>query len=217
MTTVPITTWDEPAVAEWLFLDPAPAWTLGQWLHLPSPRLTRFRMPTRPFPRAHLGPGDIDVLAVHPTRPDRAVAFECKRITVRPEVFDTEFPPPSKLPDFTGGYEQANRLRRMGFHRVFLLGIVEIDCTERAHLGGLTGPLVRVLELACPLDQLRRGVGLAFVELAQFDKDRGIEWLGGVGVKVVKNAWTFRQPKALTAHIESLLSASHHPQPEQSQ
>lgn len=203
-----ITEWHEASVTDWLFLRSTAASTLWQWLQLPFPPRILSRVATEPFPRARYGPGDIDVLVSNPHRPDLAVAFECKRITVRPEVFDTEFPPPGKLPDFTAGCAQANGLRRLGFHRVFLLGIVQIDCSKREDLGGLTGPLVRRIEQACPLDRLRKGVGVAFVELMQYDADRSIEMFGGAGVKLVRNAWRFRQPKALTAYLRTVLLAS---------
>jgi hypothetical protein len=73
------------------------------------------------------GPGDVDLLLVPWNNAAEATAIECKRVKYQAKAVSTGIKSPNKLRDLRHGAQQANLLVLAGFHRVFLLVLIEVD------------------------------------------------------------------------------------------
>jgi hypothetical protein len=203
-----VTRFDEASITRWLFGGPG-AWTLWRHMRLPQFGSVRFCEPISTFPWHRSGPGDIDVLICDPAHADAAVAVECKRITVRPDTFDTG--QPGRLADFKEGHAQVRGLLHLGVQRVFLLGIVEVDSTERQDLGvferGLTADLSATIQRAGFFEDVPGEAGIALAEIEQHN-DIALDAGGMVNITVIRNAATRRQPPDLTSRLQMLFKPS---------
>jgi hypothetical protein len=73
--------------------------------------------------------GDIDVLSCAPNLPEKAVAFQIKRIKLG--INQLRNGTPGKLEEFKRFGQQANLLARMGFWQVYAYAIVVVDAREQ--------------------------------------------------------------------------------------
>ena len=74
---------------------------------------------------------DVDVLLCDTANPGEAVAYEVKRIKFGMRAL-REGGKPNKLRELSKAVEQANRLAKVGFWKVFLYIIVVVDSRVRA-------------------------------------------------------------------------------------
>jgi len=83
--------------------------------------------------------GDIDVLSCAPNLPEKAVAFQIKRIKLG--INQLRNGTPGKLEEFKKFGQQANLLARMGFWQVYAYAIVVVDAREQNAKEQRTGKL----------------------------------------------------------------------------
>lgn len=173
----------------------------------PSSRVA-FEVPTITLVPGARGPGDIDVLVFSSQTPERALAMELKRVKITPESFETELP--GKLSDLKRGVRQANLLGGLGFHRAYLVIAVVTDGRQRIGYNffgrGPTLELLKMIDQFPGRDQLRRGVGVAFVEITQ-PIDKEIALAGSVGAWIARDAQELDQPPSLTTSVAEFFRA----------
>jgi hypothetical protein len=197
----PVTDIHESPISRWLFTDCPVRYSYWRQLNLPIPARIGFELQP-PVVIDVCAPGDVDVLVSNPEFPERAVAFECKRIKVKPETFETI--QPGKMQDLKKGVRQANGLLELGFHQSYLFVCVQIDGRERHEYNfagrGLSGPLVKAIYDSLKGLELLPSVGLLAAEVMQ-PVEKPIEDAGGVGIKVVRLASQQTQPNAVTEWV----------------
>lgn len=113
--------------------------------------------------------GDIDILLCNTAQPQKAVAYEVKRIKFGiPQVRKGK---PSKLQKLEKAVRQANLLAHIGFWKVFLYIITVVDSREQ-NLGqtsyaGLSNELQQKLDSAVTVRGLYERVGLFTINFTQ--------------------------------------------------
>jgi hypothetical protein len=85
--------------------------------------------------------GDADIVLFSPEYPDKAVAFEVKRIKFGASALRPGGKP-NKLHEYQKAIEQANRLYEVGFWKVYLYAITVVDAREQNALKEKSGKLV---------------------------------------------------------------------------
>lgn len=148
-------------------------------------------------------PGDIDILVCDSKFPTHSVAFECKRIKVKPEAFFT---------DQIGGLgkakyavEQVNALaKNFSFSQIYLLLIIEVNGKNRTKFNQFcrgTTQMQKERIYKLPLDKgIDSKIGVIFVEIVQvtnqsFDKN------GYVGLSIGRLATKRNQLSELTEKL----------------
>lgn len=116
--------------------------------------------------------GDIDLLAVSPNNPSRAIAVQFKLVKVRAKAFESQ--EPNKLQEIEKLVLQTNRVARLGFWRSYACVLVLVDSypgdVENLY-GGLTSELNSVLESALRIRYLHKAAGFVQVNIVQgFDQ-----------------------------------------------
>src|SRR5579859_8100898 len=94
---------------------------------IPDDALDRQRVPLLTAPGHFFG--DIDILLSAPDHPEQAVAFEVKRIKFGARHLRNR--KPSKLGNLKKAVQQANRLAKVGFWRVYLYVVTVVDSREQ--------------------------------------------------------------------------------------
>lgn len=199
----------EAELAQWLFTGFSPSHLLASELGLVPGTRFLFRTDTRVVAPNARGPGDIDVLAIGPGRPEGAVAIEVKCVKMPADSYWTSLP--NKLQEIEKGRKQVGLLRKIGFHRSYLLVAVVADGREHVEVNfasrGPTPALVKAVK-----DKLRNldfhpEVGVIVIEATQpIDKD--IFDAGAVGIWTQQAVTTIPQPPELTTSIASLCDGS---------
>jgi len=201
----------EGDLAEWLFAGPVPSRTLAEELALVSGTKLVFRTNTRALAPSARGPGDIDVLAMHPSHPAHAVAIEVKRVKMPADSYWTSLP--NKLGGIEDGCRQVALLREIGFHRSYLLVAVVADGREQASVSppfrGPTPGLVAAVKAKLRSLQFHPDVGVFVVEVTQ-PTEKHIFDIGLVGIPLPHHqvATAIQQPSELTAKIASFCAES---------
>jgi hypothetical protein len=203
-----VTALEESELAALLLGAPEPwrRWPVLYWLGLSPGARAWFRLGP-PFVDPEGIPGDLDALLCDPATPERAVAFECKRVKVKPETFATG--QPNKLQELAHGAAQANGLLRQGYHRVYLLVGVAVDGSERGGSWldrGLTTPLLQTIYGALPPVDLDARVGVLVSEMVQTVADPVHQALAAqLDVPVIRLAGSggLQQVRAATPHAQS--------------
>jgi hypothetical protein len=178
-------------------------------LDLPRPAEVRFSVgePLTASPRQK--PGDIDVLVCATHLPDQAVAFECKRVKIKPETFDTM--QVGKLPGLTESVHQVRGLIEIGFSRCFLLVFIAVDGRERVQFNfagrGPTAPLIRCIDDAIHASKIHEEAGVVVIELVQ-PTTEDFENAGGVGIRVLRSPCYRTQPPDLTRRVTVCISSN---------
>ncbi|MFO1076690.1 MAG: hypothetical protein U1E73_03080 [Planctomycetota bacterium] len=152
-------------------------------------------------------PGDVDWLAIPPGHPEVSIAVECKRVKVVPTANGRDRV--NKIPSLGRGVVQANGLAGLGFHRCFLMVIVEADGRTRTEFGhpfrGATHETFRQIYDFPQRESLHEDVGVVFVEVVQ-PSGRSIDELAYVAVCVDRDAKPREQSPRVTSRIRSLLT-----------
>lgn len=124
-------------------------------------------------------PGDIDILVCDPKNPLNSIAFECKRIKVKPETFFTG--QISGLTKARYAVKQANELaKNFSFSKVYVLFIIQVNGEDRnefnqLYRGSTDEHKERIYKL--PFNEsIISEIGVIFVEIIQvtnrtFDKN----------------------------------------------
>lgn len=103
------------------------AWTF-QHFGIPKKPVYRERVPLNSAPGGPQFRGDIDVILCDPNHFEETVVYEVKRIKVG--LSQVRSKAPAKLQDLKEAVRQANLLADIGFWKVFLYILCEIDARE---------------------------------------------------------------------------------------
>jgi len=154
-------------------------------------------------------PGDIDLLLVAPERPHAAVAFETKRVKVRPGSQGPQTI--TKLSDFGKGIPQANGLLDVGFSRTYLTMLAVVDGRDATESNfvfrGLDPEGVRHVLETPDWDTLREEVGVLYVELVQ-PVDRSVDEAGTIRLAHLRAAQSREQSVDTTSRILRFFESS---------
>jgi hypothetical protein len=148
-------------------------------------------------------PGDIDLLICDDRRPDRAIAFQCKAVSV--VAFSEDEDDVNKLPDIRKGVLQANRQReRFGFYRNYLMVIIKAYGRRRLQNNPLfRGPTPETFKEIYEFPQresLHPDVGVVFLKIVQ-PTGKSFNKMVEVGVCLDQEAATLEQPPRLTGCV----------------
>ncbi len=179
---------EEAQLTRWLFTGFAPIRQLALKFGLTPGTQLYFGADPRTLWKDARGPGDIDVLAIDPARPEYALAIEVKRVKMPASSYWTSMP--NKLEGIDKGREQVERLRQIGFHRNYLLIAVVADGRERADVNfasrGPTPELIKAVRGKLHSLEFHPDVGVVVVEVTQ-PVDKDICDAGAVGI------WTHQE------------------------
>lgn len=197
-----VTELTELELSRWAFDGPVVAPLLWKALDLPRPASTRFCVREPLLSNRKQKPGDIDALVCTPHQPDQAVAFECKRVKIKPTAFDTL--KVGKLAGLNDSVHQVRGLLEIGLSRCYLLIFVAADGRERNEFNfagrGPTGALIRFIDDAVRRVAIPQQVGVVSIELTQ-PTNRNFESAGGAGIRVLRAACAQPQPPELTKRV----------------
>jgi hypothetical protein len=192
-----VTEMAEKKLVKWLFTFDAIRFGLWRHLGLPMPASVAFELLDPPADPGIPRP-EIDALVYDSRHPERAVAFQCKRVTVRPEVFI--WSQPGKMNKLKEGARQSNDTWRVGFHRSVLLVCIVVDGRERAGNfldRGLSPALAKTIYSRTAALNLRPEVAMAAVEIVQ-PVDQPIQDAGGICIKLIRPGLQQQQLESLT-------------------
>jgi len=157
--------------------------------------------------------GDADIILFSPEHPDRAVAFEVKRIkfgipALRPGGT------PNKLNEYEKAIEQANRLHEVGFWKVYLYAITVVDAREqnasklnsgKLVFEGLPMPLRSLVASVVSTNGLNANVGLCHLDFTQ-TMDGEPFTIGTHGLHLIRRSTEQRQTPEFTKWVSGLFS-----------
>jgi hypothetical protein len=157
--------------------------------------------------------GDADIILFSPECPDRAVAFEVKRIkfgisALRPGGS------PNKLHKYEKAVQQANRLYDAGFWKVYLYAMTVVDAREqnapkfdsgRLVFDGLSTKLKSLVASAVTTNGLNSNVGLCALDFTQTMDDEPFV-IGTHGFHLVRRATEQRQTIEFTKWVTEVFS-----------
>jgi len=156
--------------------------------------------------RRNLKPGDIDFLAVHTERPHEAIAAEFKRVKVT--ALDEHRERTNKVEGLGRGVSQANALADLGFHKCYLVVVIQVDGRTRTGLNVLSrgvNPQTMRQVYEFPLREgLTDDVGVAFVEVVQ-PSPRAYSRMAKIGICVDRRARPREQRQDITNRVRALL------------
>lgn len=165
-----------------------------------------------PFVVANQKPGDIDLLLIHPSMPDRSIAFEVKR--VKAVAVNNELSKINGTEKIRKGVIQVNKYQSLGFHQTYLMLIVLNDGRAKtspnvALRSANTVDVQRIYSIPWN-EPMHEDVGIVFVDLNQFT-GRAIAQTGSMGVCVDKRAAFLEQTSEFTKRVDGLLSTPTYP------
>ncbi|MFN0033190.1 MAG: hypothetical protein ACKVOR_13600 [Flavobacteriales bacterium] len=165
---------------------------------------------TVPFTTKNKKPGDIDLLLVDPNRPDKAIAFECKRVKAVSQ--DESLSKVNSIEKIRYGVKQANQYQSLGFHQSYLMVILLDD--GRQFKGANTffrNTSRKQLENMYDIpwqEPLNEDVGIAYVRANQ-PTGRDYNLAGSLGLCIDKKAGALEQTTAMTNKIEKFIANYH--------
>jgi hypothetical protein len=156
---------------------------------------------TEPFVRKNEKPGDIDLVLVDPDMPEKAIAFECKRIKINTLVDQkTKI---NGLQNIAQGIPQINKYLNLGFHQTYLM-ILALDDSKNVKTENV---MLRSSEVSLNFSwpkSLKHEIGLIYVRITQQTK-RHHKFMCGFGFNINKLAEMREQKNEITNKIRNLL------------
>ena len=161
---------------------------------------------TEPFTTRNKKPGDIDLLLVNPNRPDKSIAFECKR--VKALSIDNYSSKINNVEKIRHGVIQANKYQSLGFHQSYLLIILLDDGRHYNTPNTLfrntsTDQLTHMYDIPWN-EPLNNDVGIIFIKVNQTTSNH-INLTGGIGFCIDKLAKPLEQTSSMTNKIKDLI------------
>jgi hypothetical protein len=151
--------------------------------------------------------GDIDVLRCAPDHPEKAVAYQLKRIKFG--INQVRNGMPTKLREYNKVAQQANLLARMGFWQVYAYVVVVVDTREqnagRNVYNGLSSKLKSVVYSAVSTQPLHERVGLAILDFTQ-PMDYSPFTVGTHGLHLIRLSTATTQSEDLTRWVDEIFS-----------
>lgn len=151
--------------------------------------------------------GDIDVLRCALATPEKAVAYQLKRIKFG--VDQIRNGTPTKLREYSKVVQQANLLARMGFWQVYAYVVVVADTREqnarRNTYDGLSPKLKSIVYSAVSTQHLNERVGLVILDFTQ-PMDYSPFTVGTHGLHLIRLATATTQHEELTRWVTEIFS-----------
>jgi len=149
-------------------------------------------------------PGDIDLLICDGHRADRAIAFQCKAVSVIAHSQDED--DVNKLPDIRKGVLQANKQRQnFGFYQNYLMVVIKAYGKNRLASNVLfRGPTEETFKQIYEFPQresLHADVGIVFMRIVQ-PTGKSFNKMVQIGVCIDHEATILDQPQRLTNRIK---------------
>lgn len=159
-----------------------------------------------PFTNPNTIPGDIDLLLVSESRPDKTIAFECKR--VKAVSGPGNIAKVNNVQKLVHGIKQANAYQSLGFHQSYLAVILlddgrALDTPNIMFRYGKTTSIESIYEIPWN-EPLHRDVGIVFIKLNQ-TTGKNIQHAGGFGFCVDKAAGRLEQMDEMNQKVGTLL------------
>jgi hypothetical protein len=157
--------------------------------------------------------GDADIILFSPEHPDQAVAIEVKRIkfgisALRPGGI------PNKLHEYEKAIEQANRLHKVGFWKVYLYAITVVDAreqnasklnSEKLVFDGLSMRLRSLVASVVNTNGLNANVGLCELDFTQ-TMDCEPFSVGTHGLHLIRRSAEQTQTQEFTKWVSGMFS-----------
>ena len=207
-----VTSMTEDIAVKWLFQNSSfGQFFIQSFFEKPSGVKSFFGL-TEPFTISGKKPGDIDLLLVDPERPDKAIAFECKRVKATSIDRDN-----SKVNNANGikkGVIQANKYQSLGFHKSYLM-IILLD--DGRHFSDYPNTMMRnnnsesvenIYDIPWN-ENLHDDVGIVFVKITQ-PTGKHFNQMAGQGFCIDKNATLLQQTTAMTNKVKEHLKNNVH-------
>ncbi len=158
-----------------------------------------------PFTRKNNKPGDIDLLLVNSNRPDKSIAFECKRIKASSD--DKGSSKVNNTGSIKHGVIQANKYQSLGFHQSYLLIILIDDARQHKAKNVLfrstsSEQLKHLYDIPWN-EPLHKDVGIIFIRIIQ-STGKHIDLKGEIGLCIDKPAQPLEQTVTMTNKIKEL-------------
>jgi len=173
---------------------------------IPEDGAIKQRVPLDTAPGGHFK-GDIDILLRAIGHPEQAVAYEAKRIKFG--MSQLRKGKPSKLRELERAKQQANRLAKVGFWKVFLYVFTVVDSREQnkgqRSYAGLSNDLKQMIESAVSVQGLDQRVGLSVIDLTQAT-DNPPFTIDTAGIKLRRQATDAHQSVELTEWVERIFA-----------
>lgn len=201
-----VTSMSEDQAIRWLLNHPALRDSLLSEFFPDAFRIKCFFGVTKPFTSIGKMPGDIDVLLVDPMQPQKAVAFECKRVKSI-SIKDGE----SKLNNvekIKKGIKQANQYQSLGFYKSYLM-IILLDDGRKMDTPNVIFRYGRAENIGHMYDipwqePLNVDVGIIFVKVNQMT-GKHINFSVSIGYCIEKEATPLEQTHEMTNKVRELL------------
>lgn len=151
-------------------------------------------------------PGDIDIMLVDKNAPDRAIAFECKRLKIT--SIDTPMPKVNNIQGIKHGVKQANGLQSLGFYKSYLVMILLDDSRHFAYPNTMLRnsqwqDVEEVYDIPWN-EPIHQDVGIVFIKVTQ-PTGKHFNEMAGIGLCIDKEAQEQEQSVAMTNKIKELL------------
>lgn len=202
-----VTTVQEADLVRWAFSQTPGRLLMNLELGMSTPSLVHCHVSAPLFESIDGKTGEVDAILWPRDAEGEATVVEVKRIRVSSETFATETP--GGLAALAKGAAQANAHFRLGFSRVYLCAVVQVDGRERSGgswlEGGLTRALLDKVRAAIADAEVDPAVGLLLLELRQPVQKNALDG-GGLGLIYSKSAGRQPQPGFLTERIGRLAS-----------
>lgn len=159
-----------------------------------------------PFTSSNTIPGDIDLLLVSESRPDKTIAFECKR--VKAVSGPGNIAKVNNVRKLVHGVKQANAYQSLGFHQSYLAVILlddgrALNTPNTMFRYGKTASIESIYEIPWN-EPLHPDVGIVFIKLNQ-TTGKNVEHAGGFGFCVDKVAGRLEQRDEMSQKVTALL------------
>lgn len=150
-------------------------------------------------------PGDIDILFVDKERPDRAIAFECKRLKVTSA--ESYLPKVNNSSGIKHGVKQANGLQSLGFYKSYLMIILlddsrYFDYPNTMMRNSKWHEVEEVYDMPWN-EPLNQDVGIVFVKVTQ-PTGKHFNEMAGIGFCIDKEANAQQQTASMTNKVKDL-------------
>lgn len=161
---------------------------------------------TEPFTTRNKKPGDIDLLLVNPNRPDKSIAFECKR--VKAVTIENSNAKINNVEKIRNGVIQANKYQSLGFHQSYLMIILlddgKLSKTPNVLFRETNKDLLKKMYDIPWNEPLNNDVGIIFIKVNQ-TTGIDINLSGGIGFCIDKLAQPLEQTSSMTNKIKDLM------------
>lgn len=204
-----VTLMTEDQAVKWLFSSFSFGKTFIEEFFDSQNHINAFFGKKEPFVISGKKPGDIDILLIDKERPDKAIAFECKRLKVT--SIDSPLPKVNNVQGVKQGVKQANGLQSLGFYKSYLMIILlddsrHFDYPNTMMRNSKWQDVEEVYDIPWN-EPLNQDVGIVFVKVTQ-PTEKHYNKMAGIGFCIDKEANVQQQTTSMTNKVKELLKCS---------